>query len=125
MHKAAVCFGLFDDERIVGFCAVMHFPHPTAKNIRRVHRLVILPDYQGIGLGVRFLEAVAEHHVERGFRFSIVTSARNLCCALARSPRWKAARYSVAKSPPSVVWPTKHRTNCKTGSFYYRKGETK
>ena len=34
--------------------AIIHFPHPI-KSYKKVHRLVILPDYQGIGLGTLFL----------------------------------------------------------------------
>lgn len=98
--------------------------------MKRAHRLVILPDYQGIGLGVRFLEAVADHYVGRGFRFSIVTSARNLVCALARSPRWKFAYYNRKKagnraaiSHTTATIIRRERAGCKSGSFYYRPGE--
>ena len=38
----------------IGICAFIHFPHNKIKLIK-VHRLVILPDYQGIGLGNKML----------------------------------------------------------------------
>ncbi|HEP5208921.1 TPA: GNAT family N-acetyltransferase, partial [Streptococcus pyogenes] len=82
--RAARCFGLYDDDKIIGFIGVIHFPHPKNKKIKRVTRLVILPDYQGVGLGTRFLKSVAEIYSCQGFDFRIVTSAKNLINALNR-----------------------------------------
>ena len=64
--------------KIVGFIAVLHFPHPTAKNIKRVTRLVVLPDYQGIGVGKALLNYVAELYHKKGFRMTITTSHPSL-----------------------------------------------
>jgi len=51
IHKAARCFmGLWDD-RPVAFAGIMAFPHPKIKNAYRGHRLVCLPDFQGVGIG--------------------------------------------------------------------------
>jgi GNAT superfamily N-acetyltransferase len=36
----------------------------------RGHRAVILPDFQGMGIGVRFTEIVAQIHLDEGHRFS-------------------------------------------------------
>lgn len=116
---------------MVAFLAVMFFPHPKCRNLFRAHRLVVLPDYQGIGLGVRFLESVAKFYAEEGNRFSIITSARNLVCALARSDNWILRRYDIVKYGNSVAKISaqtvgilkKQRTNVRTASFYYRPGE--
>jgi GNAT superfamily N-acetyltransferase len=41
----------------------------------RVSRLVVLPDYQGIGVGSRFLNFMAEYYTSRtGLSFKIITS---------------------------------------------------
>ena len=41
----------------------------------RVHRLVVLPDYQGIGVGKRFLNFMAElYHSQTNRPFYIITS---------------------------------------------------
>jgi GNAT superfamily N-acetyltransferase len=58
----------------VAFCAVMHFPHPKVRNIKRIHRLVTLPDYQGVGIGTRLLNVVADHYKKQHFRVRIITS---------------------------------------------------
>lgn len=118
------CFGLYDGEKIVGFCGVLHQPHGVRKNLKRVSRIVVLPDYQGIGLGTRFLNAVARFYVKLGFRFSIVTSAKNMIHALDRSPNWECIRYSANKcsSNKSAIDYRREsmRNNCKTASFVYK-----
>ena len=43
-----------------GFFSIWHSPHPKVKNIKKVHRLVILPDYQGIGIGGILLNSIAD-----------------------------------------------------------------
>lgn len=93
LNPSAQCYGLFDGDSIVGFCAVTHFPHPNNSKLKHYHRLVILPDYQGIGLGTKFLNAVASIYAEKGFDFSIVTSARNLMQSLKRNNNWFCSRY--------------------------------
>jgi len=74
----------------VAFCAILHFPHPQNRRIKRVHRLVVLPEWQGIGLGTRFLSAVAAAYP--GYAVHLVTSARNLVMALRRRPDWVLTR---------------------------------
>jgi len=88
---------LYDDENIIGFMSVIHFPHPKVKDIKRVHRLVILPDYQGIGLGVKFLEFIGEIYKKQGYQFRIITTAKNLIYALNKSKKWTCERYSKGK----------------------------
>ena len=91
--KGAKCFGLYDGNKIIGFLGVLHFPHPKNKKIKRVTRLVILPDYQGIGLGVSFLNSIGKIYLENGFDFRIVTSAKNLIYALNKSKKWTLKSY--------------------------------
>ena len=102
---------------------VLHQPHRNPK-IKRVSRLVILPDYQGIGLGYKFLNCVAEKYAVQGYDFSIVTSAKNLIARLAGSERWRMIRLSVNKcsSRKSAIDFRREsmRSRNKTASFFYR-----
>lgn len=98
LNHVCKCYGLFDDqEKIVGFCAVMPFPHPKVKNMRRCSRLVILPDYQGIGLGVKFLTAVAELYKKDGFDFRIVTTLKNFSKSLVNSGKFLLKNCDVCR----------------------------
>ena len=120
----AICYGLYDNDNIIGFCGVLHQPHGINKKIKRVTRLVILPDYQGIGLGTQFLNFIAQMYVNKGFDFSIVTSAKNMIMSLKNNKNWIAIRYSTNKcvSPSSTINCNREsmRTKNKTASFMYR-----
>lgn len=109
----------------MGFMAVLHQPHPVARNLKRVSRLVILPDYQGIGLGFRFLDCVANMYAEKGFDMSIVTSAKNMIHKLRSQDDWKLTRVSVnhCSSKKSAIdyHRTSARTNCKTATFIHER----
>lgn len=54
---------------LVGFVASMPLPSGTLKNAWREHRLVVLPDFQGLGIGIRISNAVARMHVIDGKRY--------------------------------------------------------
>lgn len=102
----------------------MHFPHPINKKIKRVTRLVILPDYQGIGLGTKFLNFIADFYSKQGFDFRIVTSAKNLIYALNRNKKWLLKRYEKLKMPDGRANESLKktiRTNVKTASFLFVK----
>ena len=119
------CFGLYDKDKIIGFIGVMHFPHPINKKIKRVTRLVILPDYQGIGLGTKFLNFIADFYAKQGFDFRIVTSAKNLIYALNRNKNWALQRYEKGGIPKGEkalkALKRSIRTNVKTASFLFVK----
>ena len=86
-NAAHVYLATINDE-IAGFLSVLHFPHPKVKNIKKVHRLVILPDYQGAGFGIKFLEEIGKIYKKEKYRYSIVTSAPSLIYALKKSNKW-------------------------------------
>jgi GNAT superfamily N-acetyltransferase len=54
---------------MIGFSSALAFPNGNFKNAWREHRTVVLPDYQGMGVGVRISDAVAEIFVSDGCRY--------------------------------------------------------
>lgn len=61
------------DERPVAFIVVMKIHMSSTFN--RVSRLVVLPDYQGIGLGKKLLNFIADYYTEKTrLPFKIITS---------------------------------------------------
>ena len=123
LATACKCFGLYDDGKIIGFCATLHQPHPSNRKLKRCSRLVIMPDYQGIGLGYEFLNSVAEYYKKDGYT-SIVTSAKNFIHKLDKSDKWICIRYSTnnCSSKKSAIDFKRRtiRTKCKTASFVYK-----
>ena len=115
---------MYFEKEIIAFMAVLHQPHGKNKKIKRVCRLVVLPDYQGIGIGTKFLEIIAEMYHNKGFDFSIVTSAKNLIKSLIKKNHWAFIRYSANKcssSKSAIDFKRESmRSNCKTASFFYK-----
>jgi ABC-type ATPase involved in cell division len=54
---------------VVGFASCIPFPSGSLKRAWREHRTVVLPDFQGLGLGPRISDAVAELHCTEGKRY--------------------------------------------------------
>ncbi len=77
--------------RPVAFGAVGGFPHPTAPGWRE-HRFVVLPDFQGIGIGNRFSEYLAGVFAASGRPYRGLTSHPAFIQHRLRSPLWKCYR---------------------------------
>lgn len=87
LHRAANCYAGLVDGRPAAFCATL--PNAGRRAWRRVTRLVVHPDYQGLGIGVALLGAIAQHEAADGPRVSIVTGHPALVASLSRSPHWR------------------------------------
>ena len=85
--------------------------------IYRCSRLVVLPDYQGCGVGRRFLEAVGDEYLKNGYRVTIVTSSKSFIRSLKNSPKWKLKNYSRRVPHNNKVYGS--RSNVKTAAFEY------
>lgn len=87
--NSATCFGGWIGDQIVAFSAVRHFPHSKTKNIKMGHRLVVLPDYQGLGIGCQLGDWVGQYLWERNLRYRRVVAHPAMIAYCTRSPRWK------------------------------------
>lgn len=65
-NEAARVFLCSCNGELAGFCATLPFPHPRKKNTWKLHRTIIFPDYQGIGLGTMLSDFVAHKLKENG-----------------------------------------------------------
>ncbi|MCC7085950.1 MAG: ATP-binding cassette domain-containing protein [Pirellulales bacterium] len=74
----------------VALCATL--PIMGRKNHRRITRLVTLPDFQGLGIGMRLAETVAEFHRAQGQRVNITGSHPSLIAHCRRSPKWRVVQ---------------------------------
>lgn len=73
----------------VGFASAIAFPNGAIKNAWREHRTVILPDFQGLGIGVRLSDAVASMFIEQGCRYFSKTAHPRLGSYRDASPLWR------------------------------------
>jgi len=102
-NNAANVFIATVNNEIAGFISVLHFPHPKVKNMKKVHRLVILPDYQGIGIGMKLLNKVGKIYKHKELRFNIVTSAPSLINTLKKSIEWNCKHFGRMKAHKGVL----------------------
>lgn len=118
LSKTARCFvgviTIGDEQR---FCAWASFIPLIGKRARwRGHRQVVLPDYQGIGLGSKFIDACYAIMAKEqpGRKLYGTTSSLPLTIARSKAPHWmlhrKAGR-SAGKDDPRVVKSARRATD--------------
>ena len=90
LNKSSRCFCAFLGEEPVAFCASLAYPSGTVKNAWREHRLVVLPDYQGFGIGKQLSDCIANKFVSEGCRYFSKTAHPALGQYREKSPLWKA-----------------------------------
>ena len=119
-NNAATVYYAEINSIIVGFISVIHFPHPIVKNMVKIHRLVVKPDYQGLGIGSRLLDLIANRYIIEKKRVSITTSSPSLIRSLAKHKDWSCVRKGrVAKNSKSSAMKNSSSSNRITVSFEY------
>ena len=63
------------------------------KGWKRGHRMVVLPDYQGIGIGTAFENYTSQHYADKGWDINITTTTPALVHSLRRSKKWILTRF--------------------------------
>jgi len=81
------CFIGIYESNLIAFVATM--PQISKKRFRRESRLVVLPDYQGIGFGAAMSAAVAQYYIDQGIRYSSTTSHPGMIKHRQHSPLWR------------------------------------
>lgn len=97
INKSASCWVMSAGDSLVGFYAVLTFPNGNLKNAFREHRLVIHPDYQGLGLSKQLSDYVASLYINDNKRFFAKTAHPKLGESRERSTRWKATSKNKKK----------------------------
>ena len=83
----------------VTFCATL--PVIAKRNHRRFTRIVTLPDYQGMGIGMRVVAAVASLHRAEGLRINVTSSHPALIRHCARSSDWRTVNVKKTGASPN------------------------
>ncbi len=119
-NNAATVFIALVNGQIAGFYSVLPFPHPKKKNTYRAHRFVILPDYQGAGIGMLMQNAIAKHYDETlNKTFIITTSHPAIVHALKADPNWRLTRYGRTPPGSKKAIVNKQLSNRITAAFQY------
>ena len=88
INKASHCYlGTYNDLPIA-FGAIITMPSGSVKHAYREHRIVVLPDYQGMGIGNKFSETLAEAYHRAGCRYFGKTANPRMGEHREKSPLW-------------------------------------
>lgn len=89
ISKSCSAFVALYEGKPVAMTSVLPFPSGTIKNAYRGHRTVVLPEFQGLGIGNRLSETVAQHIIDEGYRFFSKTSHPAMGEHREKSPLWR------------------------------------
>lgn len=90
MSRSVHCYVLLLGDKPIGFHAAIHSTNRDIHSYWRGHRTVILPEFQGMGIGTRFSDAIAEMYVSRGMRYFSKTAHPSFGEHREKSPQWRA-----------------------------------
>ena len=103
LNKASHSYMAVWEGQLVGYVAAMTYPSGTVRNAWREHRLVVHPDYQGLGFGPRLSEAVAQHYLDNEKRYFSKTSHPRLGEYRDNSKLWKPTSKNHMKRKDGLV----------------------
>ncbi|MBR4835088.1 MAG: GNAT family N-acetyltransferase [Thermoguttaceae bacterium] len=113
LHQGSKCFLAKWDGEAVAICATLQ--SIGRKGLRKVHRLVVSPEFQGLGVGTALLNGVAALQLANGYRTSITTGHPGLVASLKKNPFWRCSAVNkVGKKATGV-----HRYTRNRASFNY------
>lgn len=91
LSPAARCYVTRWQGEPIVFIATL--PNMGHTGVRRVSRIVTMPDYQGIGIGSATLNQVAQLERQTGHRVTITTSHPAMIAYCANSAKWHTTRF--------------------------------
>jgi ABC-type lipoprotein export system ATPase subunit len=116
LNKSARCYMATWEDVPVGFIAILSFPHPFMKNCWRESRTVVLPEFQGFGIGIKLSNYFGSLIKCNGGRFFSKTVHPSLIAFRLKNPElWREtshsreARNPAEKSMKSRGWDTTTR----------------
>lgn len=99
--------------------SVLPMPSGNTKWGYRQHRLVVLPDFQGLGIGTKFNDFLAEYYINNGMKYFIRTSHVRLIRHMENDSRWRPTSHNGRKSDKNGGAITFNETSRICGSFQY------
>lgn len=108
LNQSSRCWIALWEGVAVGFTSLIALPNGYLKRAWREHRTVVLPDYQGLGIGVRIGDAVGEMVIADGGRYFSKTANHRMGDYRNNSPKWRpTAKNQKARPDYAADNPTK------------------
>jgi ABC-type lipoprotein export system ATPase subunit/GNAT superfamily N-acetyltransferase len=95
LNKSAKCFLILFNDKPVSFMGILPMPSGTIQDAYRVSRLVVLPDFQGLGIGMKILNFFGSIYMKDKKSLYIKTSNPSLFKGMSRNKNnWKLINQS-------------------------------
>ena len=94
LNKASTCYIATYKDIPVAFAALLALPGKGLKHAWKEHRIVVLPDYQGMGIGNKYSESLAQSYIEKGCRYFAKTSNPRMGEHRDRSNLWRPTAHN-------------------------------
>lgn len=91
-NKNAKEFTVFTESgKPVGFCSYIHFPCNSHRKMAIYHRIVVMPDYQGLGIGQYMINWLGEYVMKNTdiTYFSLITSLKGFARTVMKNKNFK------------------------------------
>jgi len=89
INNASTCYMVLMKDIPIAFVALLAQPGRDVRHAWREHRVVVHPDYQGMGIGNKLSETIAQAYIERGCRYFSKTSNPRMGGHRNKSPLWR------------------------------------
>lgn len=106
LNKSAACYVFLWDKQIVAFVGVLPQPSGYFDKAVRGTRTVVLPDFQGLGIGGKVTDFVASIYKQEGYRYFTKTVNPRLGEYRNNSPNWK-----TTSKNGRIIRPSKSKLN--------------
>lgn len=101
LNKSAQCILFEWNEKPIGICCVLNTPRKGMGEAMAISRIVILPDYQGLGLGSKLSSFIGQIYKNKGNRIFIKTANPALGEYFNKSDKWRGTSNNGKGKPAS------------------------
>ena len=89
INKSAQCYIGIYNKQPIAFASFISLFGRDVKNAWKEHRLVVLPDFQGLGIGNKMSEMFGQSFIEKGCQYFAKTSNPRMGIHRDNSPLWR------------------------------------
>jgi ABC-type lipoprotein export system ATPase subunit/GNAT superfamily N-acetyltransferase len=90
LNKSSINYIVLWNDQPIAFIGILPFPGVGDEKTRRISRIVVLPDFQGLGLGKSILNYISSLYAKDGSVMYIRTMSPALGIALSKDKNWTA-----------------------------------
>jgi ABC-type lipoprotein export system ATPase subunit/GNAT superfamily N-acetyltransferase len=125
LNKSAQCILFEWNEKPIGICCVLNTPRKGMGEAMAISRIVILPDYQGLGLGSKLSSFIGQIYKNKGNRIFIKTANPALGEYFNKSDKWRGTSNNGKGKPASSFDTLKYKNRLTRISYSHEYiGET-